>query len=256
MPTPFPGMDPYLEEDGYWHQVHISLIVDIRRNLIQQLQPYYYVEIEQRTYLAVIPPQDTGIPDVMVVDAYHPYGNVTVTTPTLQFRPITVDLPMPTVEKVMRRYLQVRDTNSSEVITVIEILSPTNKIVGSGRDDYIKKRNKVLQSKTHLVEIDLLRVGPPMPMAIATQNDYRLVVSRSQNRPKADIYLFGVRDPIPDLPIPLRPHEPEPILPVNDILHNLYEQARYDLSLNYNRPPKPPLAKADAVWATQVIQPL
>lgn len=252
--SPFPGMDPYLEESRYWRQVHTALIIDIQRYLAHQLQPHYFIEIEQRTYLAVIPPEDTGIPDVVVIDAYHyPQGNVMVSTPQFVMRPVTAALPMPSPEQVTERYLQIRAVDSQEIITVIEILSPTNKTGGIGREEYLAKRTKVLKTKTHLVEIDLLRSGHPMPMSIGHQSDYRLVVSRSQNRPQADIYFFSVRDPIPDLPIPLRPTETEPTLPLNQILHNLYDLARYDLSLNYRHLPNPPLKAADEAWANELI---
>ena len=88
-----------------------------------------------------------------------------------------------------------------------------------------------------------------MPMRVAQQSHYRLVVSRSPQRPQAEIYLFNVRQPIPDLPIPLRPNEPEPILPLNQLLHELYVRGDYDLKLNYRQPPQPPLDPDDQLWA-------
>ncbi len=256
MPTPFPGMDPYLEQSRIWRQVHSDLIVDIRRFLTPILRPYYTVDIEQRTYLAVFPPEDTGIPDVLVLDTYYPQGNVLVAAPTITFKHVMTELPTSTEDEFIERYLEIRHVNSQEVITAIEIISPTNKLEGKGRQEYLYKRNQVLNSLTNLVEIDLLRAGKPLPMKIPPQqqNHYRLVVSRSPQRPQADIYLFGVREAIPDIPIPLRPGEHEPLLPLNQLLHTMYDQGGYDLKINYRQPPEPPLTIEDAEWANQLLQ--
>lgn len=107
-----------------------------------------------------------------------------------------------------------------------------------------------------LVEVDLLRAGDPMPMRISGnggRSDYRILVSRSNDRPLADVYRFGVRDSIPDSPVPLRAGEPEPVVAVNQILHELYDRAGYDLAIDYSRPPVPPLSDDDAAWAASLL---
>ena len=116
----------------------------------------------------------------------------------------------------------------------------------------------VLASMSNLVEIDLLRAGDPMAIRIAGnghRTDYRIVVSRAHQRPRADVYLFGVRDTIPEFPIPLRHGEAEPTLPLNQVLHDLYDRAGYDLAIDYSQPAEPPLDEADAEWAAQIGQP-
>lgn len=256
MPTPFPGMDPYLERRGGWEQVHTSLIVDIQRFLTPLLRPRYHVGIEEGTYLTVLPPDDqsTGMPDVLIAASLSPIvaaaPSVAVAAP-VAVAPVVAQLPMP--EEVKERYLEIRTVPDQQVITVIEILSPTNKTTHEGRELYEKKRLKVLGSLTHLVEIDLLRAGQPLPMKAPRQSDYRLIVSRSQRRPYADVYLFSVRDLIPDLPIPLRSGEEEPLVPLNRILHEVYDQGGYDLIINYQQQPEPPLSEPDAAWATQIL---
>jgi hypothetical protein len=253
MPTPFPGMDPYLERPGLWNQVHADLIVSIRWFLIPLLRPRYHVAIEQMTYLSLLPPAEriVGIPDTLVISS-EDQGSTTATAPAAAGgSPVAVELPMP--EEVKHRYLEVRDVATGEVVTVIEILSPSNKIGREGREKYERKRLKTLGSLTNLVEIDLLRAGQPLPMKAPTRSDYRLVVSRSQQRPWADVYLFGVRDVIPEIPIPLRPHETEPVLPLNQILHDLYDQSGYDLVIDYQQPPDPPLSDEDAAWAEKLL---
>jgi len=221
-------MDPYLERRGIWEQVHTDLIVSIRRFLTPLLRPRYHVGIAERTYLAVLPP-------------------ATTLTTLEAAQPLVAELPLP--EEVTERYLEIRAVPEQQVITVIEILSPSNKLTREGRAQYEGKRLKVLGSSTHLVEIGLLRAGHPFPMKAPGHNDYRIVISRSQHRPRADIYLFGVCDLLPAFPIPLRPGETEPILPLNHILHELYDQGGYDLIIDYRQPSQPPLSEGDAAWA-------
>ncbi len=252
MPTPFPGMEPYLEQRGLWEEVHADLITGIRRFLTPLLRPRYRVAIERRTYLALLPPaeQRAGKPEVLVLPTSPP-GAATVTAPSAGENVLVGELPMP--EEIIERYLEVRDVATQEVITVIEVLSPTNKSIPEGRRQYEQKRLKVLASLTHLVEIDLLRSGESLAMTVAGQNDYRIVVSRSRQRPQADIYLFGVRDKIPAFPIPLRSGEAEPILPLNQILHDLYDEGGYDLAIDYQQPPQPPFPEEVAAWAAQIL---
>ena len=256
MPTPFPGMDPYLERRGIWEQVHTDLIVSIRRFLTPLLRPRYHVGIEERTYLAVFPPGDqgAGIPDVLITSSQRHTSEAPMATAITTHevtQPLVAELPMP--EDVTERYLEIRTVSEQQVITVLEILSPSNKLSREGRAQYESKRLKVLGSATHLIEIDLLRAGQAFPMKVPAQHDYRILVSRSQHRPHADVYLFGMRDGIPTFPVPLRPGETEPVLPLNDILHELYDQGGYDLIIDYQQPPQPPLSAADAAWVRQRV---
>jgi hypothetical protein len=242
MPTPFPGMDPYLEQRGVWEQVHTGLIVGIQRFLTPLLRPRYHVAIELRTYLSVLPPDDqlVGIPDA------PPSATAGVAA-----TPEAGILPLPA--EVRERFLEIRTVDTREVVTVIEILSPSNKLSQEGRAQYERKRLQVLASPTNLVEIDLLRTGAPFAMQAPRQTDYRIVVSRSAQRPRADLYLFNVRQPIPDFPIPLRPGESEPVLPLNKLLHTFYDEGGYDLVLDYSQPPDPPLSADDVEWVRDVV---
>lgn len=256
MPTPFPGMDPYLERPGLWEEVHTGLITGIQQFLAPLVRPRYRVAVERRAYLAVLSPNDlVGKPDVLVVSPAREPGQAAPAPASVPVAPQVAELPM--VEEVIERYLEIREVTTGDVITVLEILSHSNKSSHQGREQYERKRLAVLASLTNLVEIDLLRAGAPMPMRVAgngTLGDYRLVVSRSQHRPQADVYLFSVRDAIPAIPMPLRPGEAEPVLALNQIVHDLYDRAGYDLAVDYSRPPVPPLAGAEAQWAAQRVQ--
>lgn len=258
MPSPFPGMDPYLERPGLWHQVHTVLIGQLQLYLAPLVAPRYRVVVERRMYLSLLEPDElVGVPDVGVVMAQPEASAPTPTTVVASPRPLVAELPYP--EKRWQRYLEIREVESNRVITVVEILSPDNKRPGDGRDQYERKRLEVLGSLTHLVEIDLLRGGDPMPMRILGDgqgaSSYRIVISRSEKRPRAEVYLFGIRDPIPTFPLPLREGDEEPEVDLGSLLHEIYDRARYDLAIDYRQPPPPPpLSEEDAAWLEERLR--
>lgn len=253
MPTPFPGMDPYLERPGLWTNVHTSLIIALRDDLAPRLRPKYYVAVEERSVR--LGPDELAFavrPDVAVVRSTPgPVGPVPSAQPAAGV--LTVELPM--AETVREVFLEIREVGTDRVVTVVEILSPTNKQPGPGRRDYEQKRLNLLGTLTHLVEIDLLRAGPPMPMLGYTEpSDYRILVSRTERRPQADLLAFGVRQPIPTFRLPLQPGDPEPNVDLTALLHSLYDRAGYDLRLDYRTEAEPPLTGEDATWAAQRLQ--
>jgi len=278
-------MNPYLENPQIWPQIHKRLIVAIANAMNPQIRPKYRMEIEERVY-AVNDTQNgdsllVGIPDNVLVQnsptsSHSPESNVAVAAPPSL--PVKVTLPLP--KTVKEWYLEVRDVATGAVITVIEILSPKNKKAGPGRSSYETKRQKILDSLTHLIEVDLLRKGRIMPMDRSCprapthvaagqasdrvgvsghdqkiQTHYRILVSRSSTRPKADLYAFNVRDRIPVIPLPLTTEsDPEPMIPFQELLHTVYDRGSYDLVIDYSCEPVPKLSKADAVWADGVLK--
>lgn len=114
----------------------------------------------------------------------------------------------------------------------------------------------MLGSLTHLVEIDLLRVGEPMLVfGDSTHNDYRILVSRGDRRPYADLYAFNLPDVIPPFPIPLRSGDPEPVIDLQTLLNEVYDiYYGYDLVVDYSQQPVPALSEVDAVWADALLQ--
>jgi hypothetical protein len=253
-------MNPYLEQPEIWSQVRKWLTILIAQTLNPQLRPKYRVAIEERVYETK--DDDSllvGIPDDVVVQSSRTtqapdepdLTNIAVATPPA--KPVKVTLPM--TETVREWYLEVRKVETGEAIAVIEIISPKNKRSGEGCIKYESKRQKILDSLTHLVEIDLLRQGKPMPMnGQAIASHYRIVVSRSAERPRADLYAFNLQQEIPAFPLPLEPGDTEPIIRLQDLLHQLYEQGSYDLAIDYRAEPTPPLSTADAGWVDKVLR--
>lgn len=250
MKSPFPGMDPYLEQSGVWSQVHTGLIVGIQQFLTPLLRPKYRVSMEQRNYLSVSPPDDlVGEPDI-VVSVDRPFVSAIPTPVTALVEPLVGVLPAP--QEIKERYLVIRKADTKEVVTTIEILSPANKRAGEGRNVYEKKRTEILGSWTNFIEIDLLRAGNPLPMTVAQDNHYRIIVSRAPKRPSADFYLFSVRQPIPNIPVPLLSEDAEPALELNQILHELYDRGGYDMDVDYQKAPPPPsFSKEDSEWVQE-----
>lgn len=258
MPSPFPGMDPYLEHPDFWAEVHNRLIVALADFLVLQVRPKYRVAIEKRVYEIDEANRDdsllVGIPDVAVQrQATAPdaaTSSITTAPPTTS--PVTVTVPIP--EKIKQAYLEVRDLATGQVVTAIEILSPVNKRPGAGRETYLKKRQRVLGSLTHIVEIDLLRGWQPMPMSDSNfQTNYRILVSRFEHRPKADLYAFNLQEPISAFSLPLSPEDAEPVVDLQALLNEVYNRAGYDYVLDYRQEPVPPLSEADSGWVKELL---
>jgi hypothetical protein len=166
---------------------------------------------------------------------------------------LAIRVPLP--DEVRETYLEVREVGTDYVITVLEVLSPTNKRAGRGRRLYEDKRMEVLTTRSHLVEVDLIRLGEPMPLIdIGSVSDYRILVSRGDRRPRASLYPFGVCQPIPTFPLPLKARDQEPMVDIGQLLHDLYDQASYDLRIDYTGDPDPPLSSADAAWADRLLR--
>ena len=253
MQSPFPGMDPYLEHPALWPDVHNRLMAALADDLSERVAPRYYVGLERRTYL--LKADDlvfVGRPDLAVAPASGPpvVALQPATTSTLV---LEVDVPMQ--DEVSENFLEIHEVKTGKLITIVELLSPVNKLHEQGREAYERKHGYVFRSWTSLVEIDLLRAGEPMPVIGAqVKSDYRLLVSRGTQRPRAALIAFTLRQPIPAFTLPLLSGDAEPEVSLNRILHDLYRRARFDLRLDYTQSPVPSLSEADRVWAKDLIQ--
>jgi Protein of unknown function (DUF4058) len=253
MPSPFPGVDPYLENPEFWSEVHNRLIVAIADNLSPHLRPKYRVAIEKRVYdseESVL----VGIADVAILPrATATPPQSTATLPARHKAPIQISVPI--AEEIRESYLEIREIASGQVVTVIEILSPKNKRSGVGRTAYEKKRQQVLSSATHLVEIDLLRGGSQMPLlGTVPPMNYYILVSKADQRPLADLYPFSLQEEIPIFAVPLLAKEAEPEVDLQVLLNEVYDRASLDLAIDYAKPPVPNLAPQDATWADVLLK--
>jgi Protein of unknown function (DUF4058) len=248
-------MDPWLESPGIWPDVHNRLIAALSFRLGPILRPRYFVRLEERIYLSE--PGEllfVGRPDLLVHGKRPGKGpRRHASEPSLPTAAVTVEVPVP--DRVKETYLEVHEVATGDVVTVFELLSPSNKRPGEGRRIYLEKRNAILGTRTSLVEVDLLRAGDAMPLlGAAPTKDYRILVSRGNRRPRADLWSFSVRDPIPRFRVPLRSGDPEPEIDLSSVLAEVYDASAYDLSVDYSKPPVPRLAAADRAWAASVLR--
>ena len=256
MPSPFPGMDPFLENQ-LWRGFHHALISEMHHALMLQVRPRYVVDIEEDVYIAKEDgtPLRVMVPDVAVQSGLgwrEPFaGNLAVATAPIT-EPVIVTLPMLEPQEIP--YLVIRRRDNSETVTVIEVLSPTNKPSRDGRTEYLAKRNCLLRSRVHLVELDLLRGGERLPTVEALPpGDYFAFVSRATQRPLPAVYAWTLEQPLPVIPIPLDVGDPDAQLNLQAVLNTTYDRAGYDYVLNDTPPGQPSVAAARAEWIHQVL---
>ena len=261
MSSPFPGMDPYLE--GYlWPDVHNALASKFRQLLTPQIRPNYVARLEIYLMRDAHPEAEVGImyPDVEVLKTRREprpepkpvaAGGVAVAAPPTEAPPLTLPLPDPIPVRIPT--IEIRDVAQNQLVTSIEILSPVNKRE-PGLSTYRDKRQQLRQAGVHLLEIDLLRRGErPFFHARLPASDYLITLIRA-NTQQADVWPLALRDPLPTLPVPLRKPDPDVSLPLTAALQDIYDEAAYDLSIDYTQAPPPPaLSDDDVAWMQDLL---
>jgi hypothetical protein len=264
MPSPFPGMDPYLEGPE-WRSVHTHLANEIARYLSDRL-PDNYIARAEKVYLLTDSDDDlprTGgrspswrplprrVPDVGVVALADPSAGTVASAAATIEPPLQLVLALDEPEPIMT--VEVLDLSDRSLVTAIEVLSATNK-AGDGRAEYLAKRRRMLARDSHLIELDLLRSGKRVPMADPLPDTpYFALVSRVERRPTADVWPISLRQPLPTIPVPLRLGDADVPLDLQAVLTTLYDVFRYGRELDYTRPPAVPLQADDAAWAAGLL---
>lgn len=247
MPSPFPGVDPFLESQR-WEDFHTRFITILSELLVPKLRPRYVVDVERHVYVTRGEEEVLRIvvPDAVVVETEHVGRESTVAVGTATLQPVTHRIAIP---RHRQPYLVIRTRRSETVLTVIELLSPWNKTPEAGVAEYLTKRANVLDSSANLVEFDLLRGGRRLPTVEPLQaGDYYAFVSRPRRRPEVDVYAWTLRDPLPTLPIPLDESVPDVLLDLQTAFTMTYDRAGYDYSLDYADSVRPELSMEDAQW--------
>ena len=257
MPSPFPGMDPFLE--GYlWPDVHHSLATHIRRQLTPRLRPKYVARIEIQVVQDKTPEAEIGImyPDVEIIRTLHEpapalvSGDVALASPLAPTAPLTVPIFQPEVRLAS---VEIRDAAKNELVTSIEIISPVNK----RQPDlarYRQKRDRLYEAGVHLLEIDLLRRGQrPFTHPLIPACHYLITLTRRFGT-TADVWPLQLADRLPTLPVPLREPDPDVILDLGASLSAVYDEAAYELSIDYGQSPPPPELEAEVTaWLRELL---
>jgi hypothetical protein len=253
MPSPFPGIDPYLESQHYWEDFHPSFLTYCRDALNAILPGAYVAQLGERIRLVELSQKRAKLvrPDIAVVPgAERPSRRTTHQKAggTLTLEPVTIPLPTVTME-VSDVWIEIRRETSRTPVTVIELLSPTNK-TGDGFVEYKLKRRSLIRQKIHLVELDLLLGGRRLTMDLPLPTgDCFAFVSRTQHRPDSEVYAWTIHDGLPSIPIPLLAGTPDVALDLAGVFATTYERGRYARLIDYATPPSVVRKPEDRAWA-------
>jgi hypothetical protein len=256
MPSPFPGMNPYLEQPSVWEDFHLAFATEIRESLAAQVRPNFFVKLEERVFIHEPSSNERrkllGKPDLALFQA-EPIRSapVAVVDPAVN-RVKSIIASIPDVEIERHAVIEIRDRHDRQLVTMIEVLSPSNKRYGPDREQYLMKRSTMMFSTASIVEIDLLRGGPRLPINELPECDYCVTVFRKSNAPKVEAWPIGLREELPMIPIPLKGEFADATLDLKALLDRVYDAAGYEDYL-YESPPEPPLNESDAIWAKSFI---
>jgi hypothetical protein len=254
-------MDPYLEHPALWPGVHQGLITYTQAALNALLPPRYVADIGERLY--VVQPERNVYPDVVVVE--HPSGEMQAERGAGGTAVAVSDPPwVLTVEPVEMRevFVEILSLADAErVVTLIEVLSPSNKTVGSqGQQLYLTKQQDVLESQTHLIEIDLLRHGehtvaaPRENLLLMGRWNYLVSLHRGGQGGRYEVWAIQLRQRLPRIRVPLAGGDPDVVLDLQAVFDRCYNEGAYARRLNYRRAPAPLLGEADAEWAASLLR--
>jgi len=258
MKSPFPGMDPYLENPVIWVDFHNKFMTYLCEVIAAKLPDRYDARLEEQIRVIDAPPVESGAyrPDLSVNRLSEWSPELEASADAVAAMDPTAVLPLgeELLEEVREVRIDIRRWPGSEFITTIELLSPWNKS-GEGYSDFMRKRRAVLMTPVNWVEIDLLVGGERVPLgAPRPKGEYCVLISRATARPNAEIYSWRLRNTLPKIPIPLR--QPDFSIPISlaDVFAMTHERGRMDKALK--RLPADlalaPLSEADRAWAAEL----
>jgi hypothetical protein len=254
-------MNPYLEHPTVWSTFHTQALTAMAERLAAQVRPDYLVHMEAHIWIhelvedlddpalkrRLIGRSDVALSEREIDAKARLSGSETETA--LLAPPVRISIPRVDIER--QRYLEMRDRRNRELVAVVELLSPANKVPAPDREQYLGKRAEILASRAHLVEIDLLRCGLPMPDHERPSSTYGVMVSHAEERPAAGFWPIGFREPLPRIPVPLRGAS-RATMDLQEILHHVYDHGTYADEI-YDVEPVPPLDVADLAWAREIV---
>lgn len=259
MPSPFPGMDPFIEKPAIWPDFHDALVSAIRGLLQPQLRPKYVALMQERWFVVE---SDRPIrPDVAIVTTDQPVERLSTSTTAAV---IDVDAPS-TVFEIWREELKqpflqiIEPAAGNRVVTAIEVLSPDNKAPGPGRDSYLKKRDEYWEGGASLVEIDLLRGGRPTVRLndeqLASLQPFRHLITVTRRWPsRHEVYALLLAQRLPKIPIPLDSSDPDVSLDLQAAMNRCWDEGPYPALLRYDAGPPGDLTLAEQNWCRERLQ--
>jgi hypothetical protein len=256
----FPGIDPYIEAQGLWQDFHTSYLTYCRDQLVDRLPETYTARLEERYVVLGYPDErarvrrsDLAVERQPREGSWRPVGGG-VGGGVVVLEPALLTLPL-VMEEIREVWIEIRQIPGRELVTVIELLSPTNKQTGAGFSSYLAKRSELINQPIHVVEIDLLLGGERLPMhEPLPAGDCYVFVSRSERRPKSEVYAWSVRRVLPAIPIPLKSPDADVWLDLDAAYAIAYEKGRYARDLQYGAELKLPLGEAERAWVEELAR--
>lgn len=253
MPSPFPGLDPFLEDPAFWSDFHATFINYWRETIADALPANYEAGLGERVYLMESEPDHRKLvfPDVAVT---HMEGSglqsAAGTVATLE--PVTI--PLTILEGPRETYIEILHRPDRTLVTALELLSPANK-QQPGRTEYLAKRNALLFQQVHLVELDLLRGGRRLPFKKPLPpGDGYYFISRAEQRPDCQVYAWPLAQPLPTLPVPLRAPDPDLLINLAEVFTTAYDRGRFQRRINYRGAMPGHLRTDETTWVDSVLK--
>jgi hypothetical protein len=253
MASPFPGMDPYLEDSAFWSDFHSTFVHCWREAIADALPDDYEASIDERVYLVETDPEVRKLikPDVAVSSANGGGSARKATGGVATLEPVS--LPLEVMDGVTELYIEILQRPELSLVAVLELLSPANK-ENPGRTEYLSKRNEILRRNVHLVEFDLLRGGQRVPSPRPLPDgDCFYLVSRADHRSECQVYAWKLPHVLPSLPVPLRQPHADLIVDLAQVFTTAYERGRFGRRLRYDRPCPAQLSDQQRAWAAEVV---
>jgi hypothetical protein len=254
--NPFPGMNPYLEQ--HWRDVHTTLMVYMRDQLQAQLPEGLWASVEEEV---TVDDEESSSARRFRPDVHVAQAGDTVPRPAAVTTDLAVAEPLVLLdpEPYMERHVQIVE-GGGRVVTAIEVLSPTNKIALERRLVYSEKRRAYRDGGVNLVEIDLIRDGTYLVLApeslipAARRAPYIVSIRRVMQPTVKFAYPCPLRQPLPRIPVPLRPQDTDAVLDLQELINLCYARGRYHARVDYRAEPEPPLPAPDAAWADELLR--
>lgn len=257
MPSPFPGMDPYIEQPMIWRDFHNDMAAEIRARLNAHIQPKYFARLEGYVTYEVV--------TLSQISRERKSPEVSVWQPEIREAPVAY-APRATIpiesevewrEPLELLHVEVFKVGKGELITVVEILSPVNKQRShKAYTDYLTKREQILDSTVHFIEIDFLRAGKRPPLAKPVPKaPYYIMLSRAKRRPIVQVWPIQISDKLPVLPVPLSQPDPDFELDLSECVASVYERGAYGAQIDYREPAPPPrLSEQEEEFVNELLK--
>src|SRR5437763_371868 len=206
MPSPFPGMDPYLEDEKLWPVFQHHLVNCLYQILLPGLVDRYRARIGQRHYA----------------------------TEQALFTSIVR-------EEHLEEFIEIRQRNDNRLVTLVDTVSPANKLTATGRQAYLDKRREGKHSGTNLVEIDLVLQGQPM-LDYSRDGlpdwDFAVTVTRATQPDRFEIYTSTLQKKLPRFRLPLASDDRDTVVDLQKAFAESYDQGGLASKINYRGDPQ------------------